>query len=151
MTRIHAEIVLAAVVAVLVLLWVLWRTRRPGVGPGRRTGAAAVMVAQGIVGYTQYFTHLPALLVGVHVFGATMVWSAVLWFHHGLSDHAVPNVTGPGVSRGPSRVGPGAGQVCCRPTRAEVPVGSSRGADRPGGGGAHRSRRVGVAQTGRGW
>jgi heme a synthase len=31
----------------------------------------AVMVAQAAVGYTQYFTHLPALLVEVHLLGAT--------------------------------------------------------------------------------
>jgi cytochrome c oxidase assembly protein subunit 15 len=48
-----------------------------------------VMVAQGIVGYIQYFTHLPALLVGIHVFGASLVWMATLWFHHGLSRHEV--------------------------------------------------------------
>ena len=30
-----------------------------------------VMVAQAGVGYTQYFTHLPALLVEVHILGAT--------------------------------------------------------------------------------
>ena len=30
-----------------------------------------VMVAQAAVGYTQYFTHLPALLVEVHILGAT--------------------------------------------------------------------------------
>ena len=30
-----------------------------------------VMVAQAAVGYTQYFTHLPALLVELHVLGAT--------------------------------------------------------------------------------
>ena len=29
------------------------------------------MVAQAGVGYTQYFTHLPALLVEVHILGAT--------------------------------------------------------------------------------
>jgi cytochrome c oxidase assembly protein subunit 15 len=32
-----------------------------------------VMVAQGAVGYTQYFTHLPALLVEVHLLGATAI------------------------------------------------------------------------------
>ena len=31
----------------------------------------AVMVAQAAVGYTQYFTHLPALLVEVHLLGVT--------------------------------------------------------------------------------
>ena len=54
-----------------------------------------VMVAQGIIGYTQYFTHLPAVLVGVHVFGASMVWATALWFHHGLSDHAVEEELAP--------------------------------------------------------
>jgi heme a synthase len=33
----------------------------------------AVMVAQAAVGYTQYFTHLPALLVEVHILGATVL------------------------------------------------------------------------------
>ena len=41
-----------------------------------------------MIGYTQYFTHLPSLLVGIHVVGATVaVFSTALWFHHGLSDH----------------------------------------------------------------
>jgi cytochrome c oxidase assembly protein subunit 15 len=39
----------------------------------RRSGRVliVVMVAQAAVGYTQYFTHLPALLVEVHILGAT--------------------------------------------------------------------------------
>src|SRR3984885_6719008 len=39
----------------------------------RRTGRLllVVLVAQAAVGYTQYFTHLPALLVEVHILGAT--------------------------------------------------------------------------------
>ena len=41
----------------------------------------AVMVAQGAVGYIQYFTHLPALLVEVHILGATaLVIGAVQTF-----------------------------------------------------------------------
>jgi cytochrome c oxidase assembly protein subunit 15 len=40
-----------------------------------------VMVAQAAVGYTQYFTHLPALLVEVHIVGATaLVIGAVQTF-----------------------------------------------------------------------
>jgi heme a synthase len=41
----------------------------------RRAGRIllAVMVAQAAVGYTQYFTHLPALLVEVHILGATVL------------------------------------------------------------------------------
>jgi cytochrome c oxidase assembly protein subunit 15 len=87
MTRIHAEVVICAVVLLLALLWVLWRTDAPGRVQDAGRILLAVMVAQGIVGYTQYFTRLPAVLVGIHVLGASTVWATVLWFHHGLSDH----------------------------------------------------------------
>jgi cytochrome c oxidase assembly protein subunit 15 len=41
----------------------------------RRAGRVflAVMVAQAAVGYTQYFTHLPALVVEVHILGVTIL------------------------------------------------------------------------------
>ena len=87
MTRIHAEIVLTSAVVLLVLLWVLWRTNAPARAQDGGRVLLAVMVVQGVVGYTQFFTHLPAVLVGIHVFGASMVWATALWFHHGLSDH----------------------------------------------------------------
>jgi cytochrome c oxidase assembly protein subunit 15 len=74
------------------------------------------MFAQGLIGYTQFFTHLPALLVGVHVFGASVVWAAVLWFHHQMSVHA-PEVTA-GYADRPL---PGAGQEA--PATVEVGVG----------------------------
>lgn len=101
MTRIHAEIVLTSGVVLLVLLWVLWRTNAPARNQDSGRLLLAVMVVQGIVGYTQFFTHLPAVLVGIHVFGASMVWSTALWFHHGLSVHdqeepdAVASLAGP--------------------------------------------------------
>jgi cytochrome c oxidase assembly protein subunit 15 len=45
----------------------------------RRGGELLVVVlAQGGVGYIQYFTGVPALLVGVHVLGACLVWVAAL-------------------------------------------------------------------------
>lgn len=34
-----------------------------------------VALLQGAVGYVQYFNEVPALLVGIHVFGATVLWS----------------------------------------------------------------------------
>ncbi len=88
MTRIHAEIVITTVLVLLALLWLLWRTDAPAAVQNAGRVLLAVMLVQGAIGYTQFFTHLPALLVGVHVFGAAVVWSTVLWFHHRLSDHA---------------------------------------------------------------
>jgi cytochrome c oxidase assembly protein subunit 15 len=37
-----------------------------------------VVLAQGVIGYTQYFLHVPAFLVGLHMLGACLVWIAAL-------------------------------------------------------------------------
>jgi cytochrome c oxidase assembly protein subunit 15 len=46
----------------------------------RRAGwmLVAVELAQGLIGFVQYFTHVPAVLVGVHMLGACLVWLAAL-------------------------------------------------------------------------
>jgi heme a synthase len=87
MARIHAEIVLVLGAMTLAMLYLLDHTGAPERVKTRARILLAVMVAQGVVGYTQYFTHLPALLVGVHVFGVTVLWTATLWFYDGLSRH----------------------------------------------------------------
>ncbi len=102
MTRIHAEIVIASALVLLALLWVLWRSDAPSRVQDAGRILLAVMVVQGAVGYTQFFTHLPPVLVGVHVFGAAMVWCTVLWFHHGLSDHQPEVEVGSGPAAGPA-------------------------------------------------
>jgi cytochrome c oxidase assembly protein subunit 15 len=87
MSRTHAEVVWATAVVLLVILWTLWRSDAPSRIQESGRMLLGAMAVQGIVGYTQYLTHLPAVLVGVHVVGAALVWSTALWFHHGLSDH----------------------------------------------------------------
>ena len=37
----------------------------------------AVTLAQGLIGYVQYFTGLPGLLVGAHMLGAALLAAAV--------------------------------------------------------------------------
>jgi cytochrome c oxidase assembly protein subunit 15 len=78
--RVHGIAENLFLLAVLLTLWLLHRTRAPA--PVRRDGQVllAVLVAQAAVGYTQYFTGVPALLVGVHILGAVVVWVAVLRF-----------------------------------------------------------------------
>ena len=41
-------------------------------------------MAQAGIGYVQYFTGVPELLVGVHILGATLVWIAALRLHLGV-------------------------------------------------------------------
>jgi cytochrome c oxidase assembly protein subunit 15 len=57
-----------------------------------------VLVAQAGVGYAQYFNDIPALLVGIHVAGATALWAATVWFALGVTerppvDEGVPHIT----------------------------------------------------------
>ena len=64
-----------------VTLVTLVKLRRAGVDASllrRSEVLLAVLVAQGVLGYVQYFTGVPAVLVGFHVAGATAVWVAVL-------------------------------------------------------------------------
>jgi cytochrome c oxidase assembly protein subunit 15 len=86
--RFHGISVFILLALVLVTLW---RLQRAG-APARllRAGEVllAVLVAQAVVGYVQYFTGVPALLVGVHIAGATAVWTAAV--HFLLSFSAVP-------------------------------------------------------------
>jgi heme a synthase len=89
MTRIHSGLVLCLVALTLALLYLLDHTGAPTSVLDRARLLLAVMVLQGGIGYVQFFTHLPAVLVGFHVFGATVVWMAMLWFSDGLTHHTV--------------------------------------------------------------
>ena len=77
-TQLHADIgwLMAGLAVALVL-----GLRLSG-APPRAVRAGWIMLAalglQGVIGYVQYFTHLPAGLVWVHVTGSVLVWIAVL-------------------------------------------------------------------------
>jgi cytochrome c oxidase assembly protein subunit 15 len=45
------------------------------------TVVLTVLVAQAAIGYIQYFSDVPPLLVGIHVAGATTLWITVVLFH----------------------------------------------------------------------
>jgi cytochrome c oxidase assembly protein subunit 15 len=74
--RVHG---LAVIIFVALVLALAGRLQRSGAAPEvlRRTRhLLAVACAQGAVGYVQYFTDVPVLLVGIHILGATLVWAA---------------------------------------------------------------------------
>jgi cytochrome c oxidase assembly protein subunit 15 len=75
-TQLHADLVFL-VVGLTVALW--FALRATGAAPRiQRTvvDLFLLLMAQGVIGYVQYFTHLPVLLVGIHMFGAAIVWAA---------------------------------------------------------------------------
>ncbi|OPF75214.1 cytochrome B [Streptomyces antioxidans] len=77
-TQLHVDFVYV----VLGLTVALWFTLRAVRAPAaqRRTvlELLVVLLAQGVIGYVQYFTHLPEAIVGVHMLGSCLVWIAVL-------------------------------------------------------------------------
>ena len=71
----HADVVMLFL-GLVVATWLLARlTSSDGVpGPGRAwLVVLAVSLAQGVVGYVQYFTGLPEALVTVHMLGASLL------------------------------------------------------------------------------
>ena len=99
-TQLHADIgwLLAGLSIALVLV-----LRLSGAPPRAvRAGwmVLAALGSQGVIGYIQYFTHLPAGLVWVHVTGSVLVWIAVLRLFFTVREHVPVNTAraGPAVS-----------------------------------------------------
>ncbi len=61
-----------------VVLW--WRLRAPDAAVPRRRVVmfVAIVLAQGIIGIVQVLTHLPELVVALHLLGAALVWAGML-------------------------------------------------------------------------
>ena len=79
-TRWHGIAVVLFLGLVLYTVWGMVRTGAPAALLRRAEVLLAVLVAQTVVGYVQYFTGVPVLLVGVHIAGAAAVWVAVVGF-----------------------------------------------------------------------
>jgi len=61
------------------LLFMLLAT---GDSPAARTAVIVLLgveVSQGTIGFVQYFTDLPVVLVGFHVLGAALISACVTW------------------------------------------------------------------------
>ena len=75
--RIHSATVIGAVLAGALLAWTVSRTRERSLQNALSTWMFIALV-QGGIGYTQYFTGVPELLVGAHIAGATLLWVATV-------------------------------------------------------------------------
>lgn len=77
-SKVHA--VLAWIVVTLTFaLWFVLKAVDAPAGPLRRIRTLfLVLLAQGLIGYVQYFTDLPEALVAVHMLGSALVWVGVL-------------------------------------------------------------------------
>ncbi|MCU1358697.1 MAG: ctaA [Acidimicrobiales bacterium] len=101
--RIHGLVVMAFLA---IAVWVLVQLRRHQADERlvrRASALLTVLVLQGALGYTQYFTGVPPLLVGLHVFGACLVWVAALQVLLAMRSPVGSGSSGPAQSTGGPR------------------------------------------------
>ncbi|MFJ8105172.1 heme A synthase [Streptomyces sp. NPDC096132] len=94
--KLHA--VLAWIVVTLTFaLWFILKAVDAPKGPLNRTRELfLVLLAQGVIGYVQYFTNLPEVLVGLHMLGSALVWIWVLLVLLALRERPATTVDLPG-------------------------------------------------------
>ena len=94
--RIHGVSVMIFLGLTLLVLSLLRRSRAPE-GTVTRLGAVLLIACiQAVIGSVQYFNDIPALLVGLHIAGATALWTAVIWCYLGLFTRPGEQPAGPG-------------------------------------------------------
>ncbi|WP_395572616.1 heme A synthase [Streptomyces sp. BK79] len=77
-SKAHAVLAWVVVTLAFALWFVLKAVDAPRAPLSRTRDLFLVLLAQGAVGYVQYFTDLPEILVGLHMFGSCLVWIATL-------------------------------------------------------------------------
>ncbi len=97
-------------VALAVILAVRLRRERQPELDRLATTALVALVTQGAIGYLQYFTGVPALLVELHVAGSVIVFVTLLWAHLSLFDR------GPADDAAVTDLGPDVHLVSTEPT-----------------------------------
>jgi cytochrome c oxidase assembly protein subunit 15 len=86
LTQLHADFVFLLLGLSLATAFLAWSTSL------RRFGALLIglIVMQGAIGYWQYFTSVPPVLVGMHVAGATLVFTTAAWLHQSVRQPVPP-------------------------------------------------------------
>ena len=93
--QLHADLVFLVCGLTVALLFAIKAVGGPRAAFRRTAELAVLLVLQAVVGYWQYFTGLPAWLVGIHVAGACLVWIAALRIPFALRERsaAVPDAS----------------------------------------------------------
>jgi cytochrome c oxidase assembly protein subunit 15 len=76
--QLHADLVFLLLGLLVGLLLAMQASAAPSQLRRRLLVLLGVVLGQGVVGYVQYLTDLPVVLVGVHLLGACLVWIAAL-------------------------------------------------------------------------
>lgn len=91
MSQLHADSVMLLIGLTVGLVVLVRFQHLPGYVERAAWWLLGIELAQGVIGFVQYFTHVPALLVAVHMLGACAVWLAALRMLLVLSSQAPVN------------------------------------------------------------
>ncbi|WP_407675937.1 COX15/CtaA family protein [Peterkaempfera bronchialis] len=77
-SQFHADFAFIAVGLALAMVFVLRAVKAPTAARARARDLLVVLLAQGVVGFVQFFAGSPEILVGAHLLGSALVWIAAL-------------------------------------------------------------------------
>ncbi len=79
MSQLHADLVFLLVGLSVALLLVVRGSPAPPAALRAAYALVLIELAQGVIGFVQYFTDLPLLLVGLHMLGAALLAATLTW------------------------------------------------------------------------
>ncbi|MDK1346017.1 COX15/CtaA family protein [Streptomyces sp. 378] len=96
-SKLHAVLAWIVVTLTFALWFVLKAVGAPKDPLNRTRELFLILLAQGVIGYVQYFTDLPEVLVGLHMLGSAVMWIWVLRVVLSLRERpeAVADLPGP--------------------------------------------------------
>ncbi|MFE7564723.1 heme A synthase [Kitasatospora sp. NPDC057500] len=74
----HADLAFVSIGLSIAVIFVFAAVKAPPAAKARARELLVGLLLQGVIGFVQYFTDVPELLVGLHMLGATLIWIAAL-------------------------------------------------------------------------
>ncbi|MFJ8434247.1 heme A synthase [Kitasatospora sp. NPDC094019] len=74
----HADLAFLSIGLSIAVIFVFAAVKAPPAARARARELVVGLLLQGVIGFVQYFTDVPELLVGLHMLGATLIWIAAL-------------------------------------------------------------------------
>ncbi|MFJ4092693.1 heme A synthase [Kitasatospora sp. NPDC089913] len=74
----HADLAFLSIGLSIAVVFVFVAVKAPPAARARSRELLIGLLLQGVIGFVQYFTDVPELLVGLHMLGATLIWIAAL-------------------------------------------------------------------------
>lgn len=93
-SQVHADLVFLLVGLTVAVLFAFKAVGAPKRAQRAVTWLLVIELAQGVVGFVQYFTDLPVVLVGFHLLGAALVSAAATWLLVGIRERVEEQPTG---------------------------------------------------------